>query len=68
MKITRKIDTTNAKYSIDDLNEEQFCFLLGSLSHYAMYTHHCVPDKTSPIGDLIDKLVKMKESSVTIIN
>lgn len=67
MKITRKIDTTNASYSFDDLNEQQFSFLLASINHYAMYTHHCIPDKSSPIGEMVDKLEKMKESSITII-
>lgn len=67
MKITRKIETTNADYSLDNLNEEQFTFLLKSIHHYAIYTHHCIPDKSSPIGELVDKLEKMKEGSITVI-
>lgn len=67
MKITRKIETTKAEYTIENINDEQFHFLLGSVNHYAMYTHRCIPDKESPIGQLVDKLEKMKQSSVTII-
>lgn len=68
MKVTRKIDTINATYSIDDLNSKQFSFLLNAVNHYAVYTHHCIPDKESPIGDLINKLEKMNESSITVIS
>lgn len=67
MKITREIETTKAEYTIENLTDEQFNFLLKSVNHYAHYTHHCIPDKDSPIGELVDKLDKMKESSVTII-
>lgn len=68
MKITRKIETTNAKYSLEDITEEQFNFLLTSLNHYGHYTNRCIPDKDTPIGELIQKLEKMKESSITVIN
>lgn len=68
MKIIRKIDTTNAIYSLDEINSAQFDFLLSSVRHYAVYTLHGMPNKDSDIGELIDKLEKMKESSITIIN
>lgn len=68
MKITRKIDTTDATYSLDQLNQEQFRFLLRATEHYLRYTHHCIPDAISPLGELMDKLNKMEESSTTVIN
>ena len=68
MKITRQIDTQTARYTLEDINDSQFSFLLASVNHYTMYTHHCIPDKDSPFGELLEKLKKMKSSSVTIIN
>lgn len=68
MKITRKIETANAQYNLEEINEEQFTFLLASVNHYSFYTHHCIPDKIYPIGELVNKLERMKESSITIIN
>lgn len=68
MKITRKIDTTNATYTLEDINNTQFVFLLNAVRHYTQYTHQCIPDKDSNIGSLLDKLEKMYESSITIIN
>ena len=67
MKITRKIDTTRAEYTLENINDEQFTFLLHSLTHYARYTHMCIPSQESVIGELISKVEKMKESSITII-
>ncbi len=68
MKITRKIETADATYTLEDISDKQFSFLLSAVNHYAHYTHHCIPDKDSPIGELVDKLEKMKESSLTVIN
>jgi len=67
MKIERKIETANASYNIYELNDKQFKFLLAALNHYAHYTHHCTPDPESDIGQLIDKLEKMEQSSITVI-
>ncbi len=68
MKITRKIETTNAKYTLEELSDHQFRFLISAVNYYTQYTHHCIPDKDTPIGELVAKLDKMKESSVTIIS
>lgn len=67
MKIKREIETASARYNIEDLNNEQFNFLVAACHHYCSYTCHCIPDKESVLGELIDKLEKMRESSVTII-
>lgn len=70
MKVTRKIDITNATYSLDEINSTQFDFLFSAVNYYVRYTHHGIPEKDSKsdIGELFNKLEKMKESSITIIN
>ncbi len=69
MKITRRIDTTNAKYSLDELNEEQLAFIQSSLTYYCGYIcHKDRMDKDTPLGEVMDKIERMRESSVTIIN
>lgn len=68
MKIERKIETVNAKYSLVDLNEEQFSFLERASSFYCGHiTHRDSFDNETPIGELQEKIRKMRESSLTII-
>lgn len=67
MEIKRQIDTTTAKFCLNDLNNLQFNFLRSAINHYAIYTHHCIPDKDTPIGELVEKIELMNNSSLTII-
>lgn len=68
MKLKREIETTNAKYSLEDLNEEQFSFIDRAVSHYCYYiTHRDAFDDETPLGELMSKIKKMKDSSITII-
>lgn len=69
MNIKRTIDTSKATYDIGGLDDEQFSFILQSLHHYCSYTMRHIPDdESTPLGNLMSKLNKMKNSSVTIIN
>ena len=68
MKIKREIDTTNAKYSLEDLNSEQFAFIDSATKHYCYYiTHRDSFDETTSLGELMNKIQKMLESQITII-
>lgn len=69
MEIKREIDTSLAKYSLINLNDEQFAFIESSLRYYCQFiTHRDSMDEETPLGDLMSKIKKMRESSVTIIN
>ena len=63
MQIKREIETKNAKYDLNGLNEEQFRFIINSLRRQCEYQMHCIPDETTPLGELMEKLQKMEDSS-----
>lgn len=66
MKIKREIETKNAKYDLTDLNEEQFRFISNSLRRQCEYQMHCIPDSETFIGELMEKIQKIEDSSVVI--
>ena len=68
MKIKRIIETANAKYSLEELNEEQLAYIESSCTLYCGHiAHRDSFDEQTPLGELMSKIRKMRESSVTII-
>jgi len=67
MKITRTIDTTKATYQLSEINEREFNLLLHSLVRCKENGGFGLSLKGDPVGDLIEKFEKMKNSEVTTI-
>ena len=65
MKITRKIDTTNAKYDLLDLKHEEIMRLYNALSHYYSYINHLPIDEVEE--ELPKKLQEIISESVKTI-
>lgn len=65
MKITRKIDTTNAKYDLTDLSHEEIMRIYQGLSQLYSHTNHQIIDEVEE--DLPKKICQIiKEAQVTI--
>lgn len=65
MKITRKIDTTNAKYDLTDLSHQEIMRIYQGLNQLYTYTCH------TPIDEVEEELPKkicqiIKEAQITI--
>lgn len=68
MKIKREIETTNAKYELTGINEEQFRFIHAACSVY--FQQRQVKSNEAPFDqwyEVYKKLEQMTESSVTVI-
>ena len=65
MKITRKIDTTNAKYDLTDLSHEEIMRIYQGLSHLYNYMCHLPIDESEE--ELPKKICQIiKEAQITI--
>lgn len=65
MEIKRELNTDDAKYDIKGLSHEQFTLLLRCYEKQMYVYCNSRPDRET--DELLDKMLKMSESSVTII-
>lgn len=70
MKIKRQLETSSAKYNLEDLSDRQFHFLMSAIQHYCYYTMRSLPEESEgdPFAELYHKMLKMRESQITTIN